>query len=414
VSSAGGAARASGGATAAGPTAAGQAAVQSPSGAGAQQAAPGAAGPKAEIVLGSVGTETGPVGQQLLPLLQGARAWVADVNARGGLNGHRVRLVTGDDGGDPNRAQSLVRRMIEEDKVTAFYMERLPTTMPAVSPVLAQHRIPMVGSCNCTDAASKDRMVFEVGPGGGMGDAWMHIGPLLALSDKRKASVLYCREVSACATIKNNVRELARRSGVEIVHEAQVTITQPDYTAEVLAARNAGAEAFLLALDAFSQLRVARSAYRQNYHPLFVAQQGGHETRFVEAGGADAEAFLIGAAMPHWESPKLADYRSAMARYVPQAILGSLSETSWVTGKLLETIAVGFPDKPSSADVLRGLYALRGETVGGLIPPLSYPEDRGTDEESVCIVPVRVEKAKFVPWKGDEYLCAPGWQPVRK
>ena len=111
------------------PTATEPTAAPNPNRIGEAAAAPAHAGPKPEIVLGSVGTESGPVGQQLLPLLQGARAWVADVNARGGLNGHPVRLVTGDDGGDPNRAQALARRMIDQDKVTAFYMERLPTTM---------------------------------------------------------------------------------------------------------------------------------------------------------------------------------------------------------------------------------------------------------------------------------------------
>src|SRR5205807_9885797 len=79
--------------------------------------APVSSEPKSTILLGSVGTESGPIGQQLVPLLPAARAWISDVNARGGLNGHPVKLITGDDGGDPNRALALARRMVDEDKV---------------------------------------------------------------------------------------------------------------------------------------------------------------------------------------------------------------------------------------------------------------------------------------------------------
>src|SRR5207302_1916191 len=158
---------------------------------------------------------------------------------------------------------------------------------------LEERRVPMIGSCNCTDAASRSPMVFEVGAGGGLGFAWSHLAPLLAFSDQRKISVFYCREVATCSTIRNNVRRLAGPAGIEIVNEAQVTLTQPDYTAEVLAARNAGAEGILLAVDGFSSIRVMRSAHRQNYRPQFSMQHGAHDSRFPPAGGPDVEGALI-------------------------------------------------------------------------------------------------------------------------
>jgi len=50
-----------------------------------------------------------------------ARAWVASVNAAGGLAGcHPVKLVVGDDGDDPAKAKAIVKKMVEEDKVVAF------------------------------------------------------------------------------------------------------------------------------------------------------------------------------------------------------------------------------------------------------------------------------------------------------
>lgn len=87
---------------------------------------PGAPPAGAPIILGSIGSDSGVLGQILLPVLSGAKAWVADVNARGGLNGHPVKVLFVDDGGDPGRALGLAKRLVDQDGAVAFYAERGP------------------------------------------------------------------------------------------------------------------------------------------------------------------------------------------------------------------------------------------------------------------------------------------------
>jgi len=45
---------------------------------------------------------------------------------------------------------------------------------------------------------------------------------------------------------------------------------------------------------------------------------------------------------------------------------------------------------------------------------LAYKEGVGHDSSDMCVIPTRVEGGKFVPQNGDNFLCAPGWQPVQK
>src|SRR5205814_697743 len=80
-----------------------------------------AGGKKSEIVLGAFGAESGVIGSVFASIPPADRAWAADINARGGLNGHPVRLIMGDDGADPVRSQALVRRMVEQDHVLAIF-----------------------------------------------------------------------------------------------------------------------------------------------------------------------------------------------------------------------------------------------------------------------------------------------------
>jgi len=365
-------------------------------------------------VLGSLGITSGVLGGIMQPTVDGARAWVADVNARGGLAGHKVRLVVGDDAGDPNKSLSLAKKMVDDDHVVSFYAEHGPSTMQAVYPFLEQKKIPVIGTCNCTVESAHSPMVFEIGHGGDSGVSYGHAAGLLALSDKRKISILYCGEVPTCSGVKNHIHEFAGATGLTIVHEAQTTISQPDYTAEVLAARRAGAEALIVVLDNASVIRVARSAHRQDYNPVISGQFSAHNQSFLDVGGADVEGIVLGAGYPHWTSPKLADFIAALGRAIPGAKPSSFTIGSWAAGKFMEAFAATLPDKPTSADFLKGVYSLKAETLGGLVPPLTFVEGKTSDGTDMCVIPVRVVSGKFVAPDGDNFSCAPGWKPASK
>ena len=360
-----------------------------------------------------IGTDTGPLGDTFIPVTQGARAWVADVNARGGLNGHRVRLVAADDGGDPGRALELARQMIERDKVVAFYGAHGPGSSEPLVRLLEERQIPTVGTCNCAVPVGRSPMNFDIGQGAELGMVWAHLGQLPALSDKRKMSFFYCREVPTCQYVADVMPQMAKAVGVEIVHMAQVTLSQPDYTAEVLAARNAGAEAISMGTDSASTIRIARSAHRQNWNPVLVAQFGAQEERLMARGGADLEGAVIGGAPP-WDSPQLADYKAAMRRYVPGSFLAGVGILAWGGGKLLEAASKNLPDRPTSADILKGLYALNGETLGGLTPPLTFAPGQPYEGVNYCIYPQKIQGGKIIAPKGNAYVCAPGWKPRQK
>jgi len=62
-----------------------------------------------------------------------------------------------------------------------------------------------------------------------------------------------------------------------------------------------------------------------------------------------------------------------------------------------------------AADVLTGLYAFHSETLGGIVPPLTFPAGRH-DQVNQCAVAVMVKGGKFVALGGTEHFeCAPGW-----
>src|SRR5581483_7443423 len=149
---------------------------------GPTPASPVPNGPKSEFVMGSIGTESGVIGQILQDVPKGAKMWAADVNARGGLSGHPVRIIFGDDGGDPNRALALAKRMVDEDKVIAFYADHGPGSYQAMMPFLEQRKVPLLSSgCACSAFVARSPIAFSVGHGAEEGMIWSSTLPLLAL-----------------------------------------------------------------------------------------------------------------------------------------------------------------------------------------------------------------------------------------
>ncbi|MGH8991669.1 MAG: ABC transporter substrate-binding protein, partial [Acidimicrobiia bacterium] len=367
-----------------------------------------AAGGQAEIVFGSLGTASGVIGAATQPIVAATKAWAADVNARGGLKGHPVRVVFGDDGGDPARAATLARKMVEQDKVIAFVGTYLVITTSAVTQYLDEVQVPMIGGPGGNEIEDTSPMVFnpQMGADEALGHGLLH--NIVVQSDARKVATLYCREASSCGAQAKRVREFASQYGVEVVFEAQVSIAQPDYTGEVLAARNAGADAIITTVDEASIVRIARSAKRQSYNPVLAGSYTVNNDVLLNAG-PDAVGILgFSATTPYGTSPLLKPYREAVARFVPGARLAGYGSTAWVQGKLVERLADFFADKPNPgrADVLAALYSLKDETLGGLVPPITFNQG-GHGRVNRCMVPIRIGKGAIEsPLGNDRFVCA--------
>ncbi|MCA1844974.1 MAG: ABC transporter substrate-binding protein, partial [Actinobacteria bacterium] len=280
-----------------------------PPGSADQPAPPGKAAARAPIVFGTFGTGSGVIGRAVQPIITADKAWSADINARGGLAGHPVKLIFGDDGGDPAAALAIAKRMVEQDKVVAFIGTYLVTTTPAVTPYLEQVGVPMIGGPGGNEIEDHSPMVFnpQIGSDEALGHA-IHLA-VVSQNDKRKMAILYCREASSCKQQRDRALQFASLYDMKIVYEAQVSIAQPDFTAEVISARNAGAEIVTMLTDEQTIVRVARSAHRQGWNPVVT---GTYTANAEVVQQPDAEGVLgIAATVPYRSSPKMQPYLEA-------------------------------------------------------------------------------------------------------
>ncbi len=98
----------------------------------------------AQIKIGAVLSATGPASFLGDPEKKTLEMYVADINAKGGVDGQKLQLVIYDDGGNANNARTFATRLVEEDKIVAMVGGTTTGTTLAMMPVFEEAQIPFI------------------------------------------------------------------------------------------------------------------------------------------------------------------------------------------------------------------------------------------------------------------------------
>ena len=96
-----------------------------------------------EIVLGQSLGLTGPLALLAPDIVNGANAYLDAVNARGGIFGRRIRVVTLDDGYQPANTAKAARQLIEDDQVFALFNLAGTDNVAGILPLLEKEKSPV-------------------------------------------------------------------------------------------------------------------------------------------------------------------------------------------------------------------------------------------------------------------------------
>jgi ABC-type branched-subunit amino acid transport system substrate-binding protein len=100
---------------------------------------------QAQILIGQTAGFSGPVAAGVKETTEGARLYLDSINARGGIGGQKVELVSLDDKFDPKLAGENARKLIEEQNVAAMFLTRGTPHNEAILPWLDKYGVPLVG-----------------------------------------------------------------------------------------------------------------------------------------------------------------------------------------------------------------------------------------------------------------------------
>lgn len=393
------------------PTGSGAVATPTPTGGsgggGGGTPSPGPGTALAPIRIGSVGQLSGPAGATIRYLTEAVQVWAAWINDRGGVNGHPVEVLAVDDGGDPQTHRQAVQRLVEEEGVIAFVANPEALTGPESVSYMESVGVATVGSTQAhpyyftspvyRPQAPHERGLYEAVVRG--------IGAQARDLGLSRWAIVTCVEVQTCDYDQEFVRGLVAEYGGEVVYWARASLAQPDYTAECLNARSAGADLFYVSLDSNSNVRLASACARQGYRPTYGFGAVVLTDDVRSAPGL--EGALIGSTFPNWADtsvPGVAEMHEAYAQYAPGVAIHPNTISGWVSAKIFEACTRSLPADPTPRDVLVGCAQLDEFDAGGLTAPYTYPLDQPASNV-ICWFQVRIQGGQWVSPNGNQREC---------
>lgn len=97
-----------------------------------------------EILIGMSNALGGPASALGTGMKTGGSVYFNKINAAGGVYGRKIKLISYDDGYEPDKAVANTRKLIEEDKVFALFGYVGTPTSSAVMPILSKMQVPYV------------------------------------------------------------------------------------------------------------------------------------------------------------------------------------------------------------------------------------------------------------------------------
>lgn len=98
----------------------------------------------AQLRIGQPSGFSGAVSAGVKENTQGANLYIDAVNAKGGVNGQKIELISVDDKFDPKVTAEVGKDLITNKKVLALFLNRGTPHAQALLPLLEEHKIPLV------------------------------------------------------------------------------------------------------------------------------------------------------------------------------------------------------------------------------------------------------------------------------
>jgi branched-chain amino acid transport system substrate-binding protein len=362
----------------------------------------------AQIPLGVIGTFSGPESPLEAPDKLAIEAWADSVNASGGINGHPVHLYVEDDAGSASTSLTEVKSLVQQDHVVAIVGEASSSAAP-FAPYLQAEGIPIVGGNDNDLVALTDPDFYSAG--GNLLSGYYGITQL-AKDDGPKMGNLYCAEIPACASTTALFEAFGKPLGLAVSYSSKVAVSAPDYTAPCQGLISAGVQSYSLGLESTTLKQVIDQCVQQGLKVPMVIPNVADST--YPSNPSFNGMQIVDTVFPFFASstPATRAFQAAMKKYAPTlgtaaAPMTTFGPQAWVSGKLLEAaIAAAGSGPVTSASIKRGLYALKGDTLGGLTMPLSFTP--GKPALHNCYFIYAIKNGYFVEPNGIAPTCVEG------
>ena len=354
-----------------------------------------------DLVIGTIGDFSGPSGEP--SHLAGLQAWVDSVNASGGIKGRQIKLIVEDDQGDATNSQADIRQLVQVDHVLAIVSPQASGTESGWASYVQQQHVAVVGGQADTPVWFTNPSFF---PSGATVLTSLEMQAYaVKAAGKNSFGAVYCAEAAVCKQVLPALQGYAKAFRLALSTSAAIAVAAPSYTAQCLAARQAGAQALIIDASYAAGSRFAPSCAQQGYSPVYVIPSGAFDNGYLQVSQVNGAYVPTTNALWFAGTPAVDQFKAAMTKYEPGTALGPNPMSGWSGGALFGAAAASLPADPAPADVFTALYALpKNDTLNGLSPPLNFHAGAPASQVT-CFFLGRIENGQLTAPRGTAPIC---------
>lgn len=327
------------------------------------------------ITIGVECSCSGPFGANVTAAWQTVQAWVKWANASGGVGGHPVVLKEVDDAGSPATALSNAQNLISAKVPLIFDLSILDS---AWEKAVDAAKIPVIGGNISGVPYYTDPNFYASGQ---TNDNSIYSSFVTAqTAGSKNIGILNCAE--GCTVSQGLEESTAKAMKLPVAYIGSFAATAPNYTAECLAAKQAGAGALFLAGSIAVIARVASDCSSQGYNPIYVTEGTGFTNQVLTATGLKDHLWSEFPDLPFFaKSASITTMNAAITKAFPKLLGDNLvwsefAMEAWTGGLLIQEAAkaggITASAAPAAADFTAGLTKVAKNDLGGLAPSLTF------------------------------------------
>jgi branched-chain amino acid transport system substrate-binding protein len=341
------------------------------------------------IVFGQSAAFDGPAAALGLGMREGILAAFNEANAGGGVNGHKLELVSYDDGYEPEKAIANTKRLIGENTVFALVGEVGTPTSNAVQPIATEAGVPFIGPF--TGAAflrdpSLKNVINIRGSYGQETEAWIeHLTKDLGIS---KIAILYQDDTFGRAGLAGVQKAMDKR-GMKLVAEGTYERNTTAVKTALLAIRAANPEAVVMVGAYKPCAEFIKLARKLKLDAVFVNISFVGSNALAKELGPDGKGVVVTQVVPFPEDtsiPLVARYQKALKAANANAEVGFVSLEGYMVGQLVIQALQKLQGPVTRDGLLSTIKQVGTFDLGGVT--LSYgPEDnQGMDQVFLTVI----------------------------
>jgi branched-chain amino acid transport system substrate-binding protein len=342
----------------------------------------------AQILIGQTAGFTGPVAAGVKETTDGAKLYIDSINAKGGVHGQKIELMSLDDKFDPKLAAENARKLVEEQNVLALFLNRGTPHTEAIIPILDKNGVALIAPSTGAMVLHQPvrQHVFNV-RATYQREAEKAMAHLTSMGITRIAVVLADDSFGADG-LEGAQKGLAQAKLKPVVEE-KFNRAKPDFGPIAPKIVKANTQAILMVASGQAVVDGVRAFRTAGSAAQIVTLSNNASGGFIKSLGTDARGVIVTQVFPSERSVAYPMVKEALELMKTRKQGGELSPAmleGYAAAKVLVEALRRAGPKPTREKIQTALESLRKFDLGGLQVSYSPDHHTGLDFADLSII----------------------------